>query len=95
MGWTGCVHCEKFHRNFMVQTFALTAPVQPNMHHVSCVNETIQNAPRNYETHQNMSLGSNGVDRVGSLEKFRHDLVAQTFFTNCTSSAQIASYFVQ
>ena len=59
----------------MVQTFALTVPVQPNLLHVSCGNETIQNASRNYETHQNMSLGSNEVDRVRLLKKFRHDFV--------------------
>ena len=32
-------------------------------------NETIQNAAKHYETHQNMSLGSNGVDRLRSLQK--------------------------
>ena len=34
-----------------------------------CSNETIQNAPKHYEMHQIMSLGSNGVDRVRSLRK--------------------------
>ena len=53
----------------MVQTFALIAPVQPSLHHVSCGNETLPNAPKHYETHQNMTLGSNGVDRVHSLWK--------------------------
>ena len=32
-----------------------------------------------YETHQNMSLGSNGVDRVRFREKFQFGFVAQTF----------------
>ena len=94
MGWTGCVHCKKFHRKFMVQTFALIAPVQPSLHHVSCGNETIPNAPKHHETHQNPSLWSNGVERVRQCEKFRHDFVARTFFTNCTSSAKIAKCFV-
>src|SRR6185312_13650400 len=31
------------------------------------------------KTHQNMSLESNGVDRVHSSEKFRRDFVARTF----------------
>ena len=35
----------------------------------SCSNGTIQNAPKHYETHQNKSLESNGLDRVGSLQK--------------------------
>ena len=44
----------------MARTFALIAPVQPILHRVSCSNETIQNAPKYYKTHQNMSLRSNG-----------------------------------
>ena len=38
-------------------------------HRFSCSNETLPNAPKHYETHQNMSLWSNGVDRVRSLRK--------------------------
>ena len=34
------------------------------------------NRPKWYETHQNMSLGSNEVDRVLSLQKFQCDFVA-------------------
>ena len=79
MGWIGCVRCEKFQNNFMAQTCAFIAPVQPVLHQVSCSNETLPNAPKNYETHQNMSLGSNGVVRVRSLRKFRCDFVAKTF----------------
>jgi hypothetical protein len=40
------------------------------LHQVSCSSETVQNAPERKETHQNMSLGSNGVDRERSLQKF-------------------------
>ena len=52
----------------MAQTFALIAPVQPVLQLASCSNETIQNASKHYETHLNMSLGSNGVDRVCLLQ---------------------------
>ena len=48
-------------------TFALIAPVQPDLHQSSCSNETIQNAPKHYEMQQYMSLWSNGVGRVHSL----------------------------
>ena len=66
----GRVHSlEKFQNNFMAQTIALIAPVQPILHRVSCSNETLPNAPKHYETHQNMSLGSNGVDQVRLLRK--------------------------
>ena len=58
MGWIGCVCCEKFWCDFMARTSALIAPVQPVLHRVSCSNETLPNAPKYYETHQNMSLGS-------------------------------------
>ena len=67
MGWTGCVHCEKFLRNFVAQTFAPIAPVQHSLHQVSCINETIPYATKHHEMLQNMSLGSNGVDWVRLL----------------------------
>ena len=69
-GWIGCIRCEKSRRNFAAQTFALIAPVHPVLHRVSCSFETITNAPKHYETHQNMSLGSNGVYQVRWWRKF-------------------------
>ena len=63
----------------MARTFALIAPVHPILHRVSYSDETIPNAPKHYETHPNMSLGSNGVDRVDSLQKIRCEFVARTF----------------
>ena len=78
MGWIDSVHCEKFRCDFMAQTSALIAPVQPVLHRVSCSNKTLPNAPKHYETHENMSLGSNVVDRVCSLGKFWCDFAART-----------------
>ena len=69
MGWIGCVRGENIRRDFVARTFALIAPVQPNFHRVSCSNEMVPNAPKHYETHQNMSLGPDGVDRVDLLGK--------------------------
>src|SRR6185437_12311372 len=40
-----------------------------HLHRVSCNSETVPNAPKRKETHQKMSLGSNGVDRERSLRK--------------------------
>ena len=54
----------------MARTFALIAPVWRILHQVSCISETVQNAPERKEIHQNMSLGFNGVDRERSLQKF-------------------------
>ena len=63
----------------MPRTSALIAPVQHVLHRVSCNNETLPNAPKYYEMHQNMSLRSNGVDRVRSLRKIPMRLRARTF----------------
>ena len=51
----------------MAQTCAMIAPVQPVLDQVLCSDETLTNAPKHYETHQNMSLGINWVDRVRSF----------------------------
>ena len=59
----------KTRHDFVAQTFALITPVHTVLHRVSCSYETITNAPKHYATHQNMSLGSNGVDWVRSLRK--------------------------
>ena len=55
----------------MAQTFALIAPSWPILHRVLCSSETVPNAPKRKETYQNMSLGSNGVDRERSLRKIQ------------------------
>ena len=64
MRWIGCVCCENIRRDFVAQTFALIAPVQPILHRVSGSNEMVPNAPKHYEMHQNMSLGPDRVDKV-------------------------------
>ena len=69
MGWIGCVRREKSRRDFLVRTFALIAPVHTVLHRVSCSYETITNAPKHNEAYENISLGSNGVDWVGSFRK--------------------------
>src|SRR6185437_4855879 len=95
MEWVGSIRCEKFQNDFMAQTCALIAPVQPVLHRVSCSNETLPNAPKHYEMHQNMSLWSNGVDQVCSLRKIPMRLRGTNFCINCTSSARFVSSFVQ
>ena len=94
MGWIGCVRCEKSRRDFMAQTFVIIALVHPVLHRVSCSYETIPNAPKHYETHQNMSVRSNGVDEVRSLQKFTTWLRGTNFCINCTSSVCLAPTFM-
>ena len=95
LGWIGCVHCEKFQGDFMARTCALIAPIQPILHQVLCSNERLPNASKHYQMHQNMSLGSNGVDRVDSLQKNPTRIRGTNFCVNCSSSACFAPSFMQ
>jgi len=52
----------------------------------------VPNAPKWYGTHQNMSLGSNGVDRVRSL---RNDSTQLRGTNICSSSERFAPSFVR
>src|SRR6185503_10421216 len=84
MGWIRCIRCEKFRRDFMARSFALVRPV---LHRVLYGNQMVPNAPKLYETHQKVGLGSNKVDRVRSLRKILTRLHGSNFFT---SSARFA-----
>ena len=92
---TRCVRCEKLQYDFVARTFALIAPVHPVLQRVSCSYETIPNAPKYYEMHQNMSLGFNGVDRMRSLRKIMTRLRGTKFYINCTSLVCFTPSFVQ
>ena len=50
MEWIGCGHCEKSRCDFVAQTFALIAPIQPVLRRISW--SYVPNAPKHYETHQ-------------------------------------------
>ena len=75
--------------------FALIAPVYPVLQRISCSYKTIINAPKHYATHENMSLGSNGVDWVCSLRKISTLLRGTSLCINCTSSHCFAPSFMQ
>ena len=77
------------------ELFALIAPVQYVLHRVSCSYETILNAPKNYKTYRNISLGSNGVDRVHPLWKIPMWLCGTNVCIKCTSSPRFAPSFMQ
>jgi len=95
MEWIGCGRCEKSRRDFVARARALIEPVHTVLHRVPCSYEMIPNAPKHYATHQNMSLGSNGVDWVRSLRKISTWLRGTNFCINCTSSPRFASSFMQ
>ena len=75
----------------MARTFALIAPVWRVLLHVSCWSETVPNAPKWKETHQNMSWGSNGVDRECLLRKLLTRHHGTNFGINCASLTRFAS----
>ena len=83
MGWKGCDRCEKFQHDFVGRTFALIAAIQAVFHRFLCSNKTITNGPKHYESHQNLSLRSNGVDQVRSLQKCPMRLRGPNFCVNC------------
>ena len=85
MGWIACVRCQKFRCEFVARTSSLIAPVQPILHRVLCSNETLTNAPKHYEMHQNMSLVPMGWMECVLCEKLRCDFMAQT----CTLIAPV------
>jgi len=70
MGRIGYVCCKKLQSDFMTQTCALIAPVEPILHRVPCSNETLPNAPKHYEMLQNMSLVKMGWIECVLCEKF-------------------------
>ena len=85
--------CFKWHFRFVwsgVLQLVLTI-----LHWVSSSYETIPNAPKHYETHQNMTLGSNGVDWLRLLRKISMWLCGTTFCINCTSSPRFAPSLMQ
>ena len=94
MGWIRCFRWEKSRPDFVARAFALIALIHPFLHRVSCIYEMMPNVPKHYATHQNMSLGSNGVDYVLSLRKIQAWLRGTSFRINCTNSPCFASSFV-
>jgi len=77
------------------KNFALIVPIRPILHRVLGSNEMVLDAHKHYEMSQNMSLGSNGVDRVHSLRKITTQVRCTNFCTNCTSFGRFAPSSVQ
>src|SRR6185437_2032003 len=95
MGGLGVFVVKNSRRDFVPRTFALIAPLHRVLHRVSCSYEKIPNAPEHYETHQNMSLGSNGADQVLWLRKITTQLHGTNFCINCSSSVCFATSSMQ
>ena len=93
MVWIGCIRCKKLRHNFVARTYVLIASIRLVLHQVLCSNETVPDAPKHYETHRNMSLGSNGVDREHSLRKILARHSGMNFCISCTSFARFAASF--
>ena len=74
--------------------FCISCTSSTTLHRVLCSNETLPNAPKHYEMHENMSLWSNRVDRVHSLRKILMRFHGTNLCINCTSSTRFAPCFV-
>ena len=79
----------------MARFSALIRPVQYVLHHVSCSYEIIQYELKHYATHENMKLGSNGMDQVHCCEKLKRDFVARTFALIAPVHPRFAPSFMQ
>ena len=86
---------EKLWHDIVARTFELIAPVWRILQKVSCSSETVPNAPKWKGRHQNIRLGSNGMDQKRSLWKILTRHHGMNFFINCTSLARFAASFVQ
>ena len=93
-GWIGSLRCKKIWCNFVAQTFALIAPVQPVLQLASCSNKKNPKCSQKQWDAQKMSLGSNGMDRVHSFRKIPMRLRGTNFCINYTSSTCFATSFV-
>ena len=82
-GGTGALGAKNSDTTSWHELFSLIAPVHPKLLSVLYINKMIRNAPEHYETHQNLSLGSNGVDQVRSLQKCPMRLRGPNFCVNC------------
>src|SRR6185503_19685786 len=60
-----------------------------------CSSIMVPNAPKQKETHENMSLGSNCVDRERLFREILMRLYGTNFCFNCTRLAHFAPSFVQ
>src|SRR6185503_6332397 len=90
----GRVCCEKFKQDIAARTFSLIAPVWLVLQQVSCCSKMVPNARKRSETHKNMSLGSNGVDREHSLRKILTRHRGMNFCINGTRLARFVASFV-
>src|SRR6185503_12586544 len=96
---SNCVDRERWFREILTGLCGTNSCINctrlAHLHRVSCSSETVPNAPKRKETHQKMSLGSNGVDRECSLRKILTRHRCTNFCINCSSLARFAPSFVQ
>jgi hypothetical protein len=95
IGRIECVLCEKFWCDFMTQTCALIAPVQPILHRVSCSNETLTNAPEHYENAPKHEFGVQWGGSRAFVAKNSDAITWHELCFTCTSSAYFAPSFMQ
>ena len=91
----GCVFYEKIPTSLRTTNVCINCT---SSHHFAPSFMQLRNdnkCPKHYETHQNMSLGSYGVDQVLWLPKITTRLYGTNFCINCASSVCFATSFMQ
>ena len=94
MGWTRCICCEMFDMTSQQKLFALITPVEPKFNRVSQSNETVPDAPKQYQTHQEFRVQ---WSRPGAfvVKMFHTTSWHELFSLTAPVLAQIAPSFVQ
>ena len=96
MQWTWCVRCENIRHDFVAWTlFTNCTSFSQNCTEIRIETKQSQMHPNTMILTKTWVYGPMGWTRCIRCKNVRHDFVAWTFFTNCSSSAQIALSFVQ
>src|SRR6185437_16899346 len=85
MEWVGCIHCEKFQNDFMAQTCALIALVQPIFTEFRVVMKHCQMHPNTTRCTKTRVYGPMGWIGSYHCEKFQFNFMAR----NCALIALV------
>src|SRR6185503_5778243 len=91
----GCVCYEKIPTSLRTTNVCINCTSSPRFAPSFMQLRNDNKCTKHYETHQNMSLGSSGVDQVLCLPKITTRLHGTNFCINCTSSVYFATSFMQ
>ena len=89
MLWIGSVRCENFYQDIVARTFCINCTSLARFASSLCSSIMVPNASKRKETHENLSLGSNCVDRVRRFREILTRLCGTNSCINCTRLAHL------